>query len=338
MAVVALLGCSGQAPDRMDGAPPASRPGLVRRDFTRIAMGVQCKVVLWAPDGELAREAAEAAFARIAQLEDALSDWRPDSELNRLCRARGPVPVGEDLWLALGVGLEVARQSDGAFDPTVGPLVQLWRQSRRTRQLPPAAALAAARARVGWHKVRLDAARRTVELQNEGMALDLGGLGKGLAAQAAVDLLRARGLPQCLVALAGDVAVGAAPPDRPGWRVEVAGGQAREPAGTLWLCHAAVSTSGDTEQFVAIDGVRYAHIVDPRTGLGIQHRWSVTVVAPRGEQADALSTAVWVLGEDRGRALLATRSGVAAVFETRVGEDRAARAVWDPGQVLRWER
>jgi thiamine biosynthesis lipoprotein len=298
-------------------------------------MGVQCKVLLWAPDAEVARGAAEAAFARIAALEDVMSDWRPHSELSRLCQARGPVAVSDDLLRALTLAVELARASDGAFDPTVGPLVQLWRAARRTGQLPPPGELADARARVGWQKVRFAAS--TVELTQERMALDLGGLGKGFAAQAAVDVLRARGLPRCLVALSGDVAAGDPPPERPGWRVEVAGGQAGDPAGTLWLANAALSTSGDTEQFVEIDGVRYAHIIDPRTGLGSQQRWSVTVLAPRGELADPLATAVWLLGAERGRELLGQWQGTAAVFEHRLGEGRVERSVWDPQQQLRWE-
>ena len=294
-------------------------------------MGVATKVRVWAADSAAARAAAERAFARIAAIDRACSDYLLDSELSRLCALAGgaPLAVSADLFAVLAAARELAAASGGAFDPTCGPLVALWRQARRTQRLPAAADLEAARALVGWRDLELDPARRTARLRRAGMRLDLGGIAKGYAAQAAVDELAAGGHPQCLVSLAGDIAAGAAPPGQPGWRVEIEFGEGRR-FGAVWLVDAAISTSGDAEQAVTIDGVRYSHVVDPRTGLGVTNRLAVTVVARRGELADALPTTLCVLDVDAGLQLLARYPEVAAILAPVA----AAPRVHDPGGLL----
>src|SRR5262249_53417322 len=151
-------------------------------------MGTQFKIVLYAPDDGTAAKAKQAAFERIAALDGIMSDYRPTSELMRLCQKAGgdSVKVSGDLFTVLTRAQEVADLSDGAFDVTVGPLVRLWRRARRTQQLPPADELAAAKALVGFRKVRLDAREHTVQLRQAGMQLDLGGIAKGYAADQAL--------------------------------------------------------------------------------------------------------------------------------------------------------
>ena len=283
---------------------PTPRP-LERHEYSRAAMGTEARVVLYAADEPAARAAAEAAFARIAALERVMSDWAEGSELSLLNRAAGEParPISPDLFAALSRAREIAEASEGAFDPTVGPLVMLWRQARRAPALPDPAAIAAARALVGWKQLELVQGGRdgppTARLSKPGMRLDLGGIGKGFAAQEAVHELAMMGFPHALVAIAGDVVCGESPPGLPGWDVAIGKG-----GPDLVVAHAAVSTSGDTEQFVELGGVRYSHVVDPRTGFGLTGAAWVTVKAADGATADALATAVSVLGEEKGRALV----------------------------------
>ncbi len=268
----------------------------LRREYAELHMGVATRLVLYAPDDRRARAAARAAFARVARLEDVMSDWRPDSEVRRLERRPGAwVPVSPPLYAVLARAVDVARASGGAFDPTVGPLVALWREARRRGRLPDPAALDSARALVGWRRLALDARRRRVRLAAPGMRLDLGGIAKGYILQAALAELRARGAGRALVEAGGDVVVGDPPPGRAGWRVDVAGADPAVAARAAALTRAAVSTSGPTAQFVEIGGERYSHVVDPRTGLGLRNRRAATVVAPDGATADALSTALTVV-------------------------------------------
>lgn len=261
-------------------------------------MGVQVQITLYARNEAQAERAARAAFARFAALEDVMSDYRPTSELMRLCEKAGgsPVPVSADLFTVLSRAQAVARQSSGAFDVTIGPLVSLWRTARRTGVLPRLSALREAQARVGWQKMKLDAKNRTAQLLVPGMKLDLGGIAKGYAGDEAQKELKENGVTSAMVEAGGDIVASGPPPGRKGWEIQVEGTKTR-----VTLVNGAVSTSGDTEQFAEIGGRRYSHIVDPKTGLGLTHRLAVTIAAPDGLTSDSLSTAVSVLGHPVGR-------------------------------------
>lgn len=297
---------------------PAEPVAPARFEFESKHMGTTFRIVLYAADAKAAKAAADAGFARVAALDQIMSDYKRDSELMALCAAfrtevGPPVAVGDDLFAVLWQARELSRLSDGAFDITVGPVVQLWRHARRTQQLPDAADLAAAMKKVGWRNVELDPIRRTVRLLVPGMLLDLGGIAKGYAADEVLALLRQRfGITRALVAAAGDITCGDPPPGRDHWDVEIAPIARGQAPRALKLVNAAVSTSGDLEQFVEIGGVRYSHIVDPRTGLGVTGRRSVTVVASRGTAADSMTKAVMLLGGGRGFALVEGTSGAAA--------------------------
>lgn len=294
--------------------------------------------MLYAADESAAESAAQRAFARIADLDGEFSDYRADSEISRLARSavERPAPVSADVLFILKRSQELSAASDGAFDVTVGPLVALWRASKQSGELPEAGALAAARERVGWQLVGLDEANSTVRLARAGVALDFGGIVKGYAARQAVECLRAQGSGACLVALAGDVAAGDPPPGRAGWAVAIVAGEDGDQEGVLLLSDAAVSTSGDALQHVEVGGRRFSHIVDPRTGLGLENRLSATVVATRGEDADAIASALCVLGVERSLALLADLPDCAAIL--RQERDGAVeRTVIDPHRILRWK-
>jgi thiamine biosynthesis lipoprotein len=255
-------------------------------------MGTLVRITIYAPNAS----ALPAAFARIRDLDEKLSDYKPDSELNQVCRTahERPVHVSGDLFRVLDAAQKLAQRTDGAFDVTIGPVTHLWREGRT----PGPEVMA----RCGYRNLVLDRAQQMVFLKLAGMQIDLGCIAKGYAADEALAILRANGIKQALVAVSGDLAIGDAPPGETGWRVGI------EPAGAaVFLNNEAISTSGDTEQFREIGGVRYSHIIDPKTGLGLTSRIAVTVVAHRGIDADAMATAISVLGEERGRALLSKR-------------------------------
>jgi FAD:protein FMN transferase len=302
------------------GAAQSPKPpeNLSRFEFQETHMGSSFKIVLYSTDAESARRASRAAFDRIASLDATLSDYNPDSELSRLPQAATgrPVPVSRDLFEVLDRSRRIYERSNGAFDVTIAPVGRLWRRSRRDRKLPDPERLAEARQLVGSDKMTLDTTARTVEFKKPGMKLDAGGIAKGYASQAALDLLKAAGIRRALVGGAGDIVVGDPPPDSRGWSIAVAPltpDQSR-PALTLLLANSAVSTSGDAERFVIIDGHRYSHIINPVTAMAVEDRASVTVVAQDGGMADALETTVYILGPERGLKLVDDTPGAAAIF------------------------
>lgn len=299
------------------GTPRFSRSEAVLRrfEFEQPQMGGPFKIILYASDAGRANAAAAAAFQRAEELNAILSDYETDSELNALSRASGngqARPVSDDLWRVLEQAQALAVRTRGAFDITVGPYVNLWRRARRLGQLPESRLLAEASRRVGYDKVALDRRNRTVRLTVPGMKLDLGGIAKGFVVDEVMKILRQHGIDRALVAASGDILVSEAPPGAAGWRVGLVGldESAREPEGFLSLQHAAVSTSGDLAQRLDIAGVRYSHIVDPRTGIGLTNHSLVTVIARMCVQSDSLATAVSVLGPDEGKRFASRLRGV----------------------------
>ena len=286
-----------------------------RFEFERPQMGLPFRVVLYAADADQARRASEATWNRIAALNSILSDYEEFSELSLLSKSSGSgraVPVGPDLWKVLERAEQISRASDGAFDLTVGPLVQLWKRARRQRELPSAERIAAARESVGWRWVELDATRHTARLVRPGMRLDPGGIAKGYALDEAAKVLRTQGIRRFLVSGGGDMVAGDAPPGQPGWKVEVGvfdGTNGPSPR-FVALKHQALATSGDVFQRAEIRGVRYSHIVDPRTGIGLTDHSLVTMIGPEGMTVDALSKVVSVLGSDRAFPRLHSFRGV----------------------------
>jgi FAD:protein FMN transferase len=315
-------------------------------------MGTEFKIILYAPNQKLARRAAQKAFTRIAQMDATMSDYKETSELSRFCHkaSKNPVTISRDLFRVLAASQKLSARSRGAFDVTIGAVGRLWRRARRTNEMPEPARLAQALALTGYKKLHLDGKRRSAWLDKEGMLLDLGGIAKGFAADEAMRVLQQQGIRSALIAAGGDIVVSEAPPQKRGWLVAVLSAQAKEKqtlpaqgnasaqadpsssqplrassvqpaddslANHLLLTNAAVSTSGDAEQFVELGGVRYSHIVDPRTGLGVVGQSSVTVVARRGIDADGLATAASVLGAERGLQLIDATAGAAALMVKR---------------------
>lgn len=281
-------------------------------------MGTLVRITVYAATPDDARAAFRAGFDRIRELDETLSDYKPESELSRITsRARGrPVRVSDDVFTVLRTSQQLAEETDGAFDVTQGAVVRLWREARRTGRLPSDAALREAETRSGFRKLHLDARNRTVMFDVAGMALDVGAIGKGYAATEALDAITRLGIRSALVAVSGDLAFSNAPPGQRGWRIQV---HSEDPAAvgvpsTLELTNAAVSTSGSSEQHLDAGGRRYSHVIDPRSGMGLVNDITVTVVAPHGLEADGLDTAASVLGARRGLALIESHRDAAGLI------------------------
>jgi len=284
-------------------------------------MGTLFRIKLYARDQATAERAFRAAFDRVAALDDTLSDYKPASELNRICKnAVGrPVKISDDLMRVLMASQQLAAGTGGAFDITLGPVIHLWRQARRDGRVPDTAELARASAYCGYRKLKINPAAHTVELDKPGMQLDVGGIAKGYAADEALAALTKLGIRSALVAASGDLAFSNAPPGRAGWSIGIDSfDRANAPfTRILQLNNAAVSTSGDTEQHLDASGKRYSHVIDPKTDVGLTKGITVTIVAPHGIEADGLATAVSVLGASRGVKFVDSKPGVAALIVKR---------------------
>jgi thiamine biosynthesis lipoprotein len=310
------------------GATLAACATPQRHEFEDAAMGTRFRIVLYASDATQAERAARAAFERVKELDRLLSDYRDDSEAARVSGASGSgefTAVSTDTWRVLALSQSFAELSDGAFDPTVGPVVALWRRARRQGEVPDDARLSEALGRVGWRALELDAATRAARLVHSGMKLDFGGIAKGYALDAALDELARHGVDRALVDGGGDVAVRRAPPGRAGWAVTVRPFSDESAELTLQLVNEAVATSGDAYQALELDGARHSHIVDPRTGRALTTRTSASVIASDGASADALATALCVLGPREGLEL-AYRAAVDARVARELADEIESRA------------
>jgi thiamine biosynthesis lipoprotein len=296
-------------------------PAPQRFEYFRMQMGTKFRIVLYADTEEQARAAAAAAFEQIGRLDENMTDYNPESELMQLCSNghERPVRVSSDLFFVLQESVRYSKLSRGAFDVTVGPLVALWRQARKSKKIPDPESLRKARALVGYKNLILNAEASTVYLRCRGMRLDLGGIAKGYAVDQALAVLKGRSIESALVDAGGNIGVSRPPPGQDRWRISI-----QNPADvafgeevTILLREGAVATSGDTEQFVEIGGRRYSHIVDPKTGLGVEHSAGVTVIAHDATATDALATALSVLPPGEGMKLAESLNGVAVRIVAR---------------------
>lgn len=297
---------------------PRLAAALERYEFERKEMGMLFRIALYAETKQAANGAADAAYARIHELNGIFSDYEPDSELMRLSRTAGlgrAVPVSKDMLHLLLKSQEFSQKSDGAFDVTVGPAVQLWRKSRRTRRLPDEQSLREARAAIGYQNIKIDRERRTVELLKPRMRLDAGGIAAGYAVDEALGIIKKHGIESAMVDGSGDIAVSRAPPGTKGWRIGIAPLEPETPPSLYVLLeNAAISTAGDAWQYVEIGGTRYSHIVDPRTALGLTTHCGVTVIAQDCITADGLDTALCGMTPEKAMRLVEETPGAAAIL------------------------
>ena len=285
-----------------------------RFEFEGIEMAVPIRIVLYAEDAMTAKKAADAALARFHDLNQRLSDYDEKSEIRRFCDGAGPgefVRVSDDLWNCVRLAIHHAEISGGAFDPTVGQVVQLWRTARKLHRLPAENRIRDVLDTVGWQNILFDEERQAIAISAHGakrhVRLDLGGIAKGYAIDEALKTMRFFGVTRVLLDAGGDLGLGDPPPGKEGWTIAVTPLKKGEKPTNFWtLKNCGVANSGDMYQFVEIDGKRYSHIVDPKTGLGLTNRLTVSVIAPTAADADALASAVSVLGPEKGLALIRT--------------------------------
>ena len=320
IAVTAAISLVFSTPTR--AAEPSNHPELLRFSFEEIHMGAPWKITLYAADEAAAKHAAAAAYERIEALNRVLSDYDPNSELSRLsdtAPSPEPVPVSDDLWHVLEFSQRLSAQTDGAFDITVGPLTHLWRRARRTKEMPRADLLAAAKEATGFRGLQLDPEHHTAQLLKPKMRLDAGGIGMGYGVDEAMKVLKQEGIQSALIDASGDIGVSDPPPGKAGWRIAIEPPPGEgEASRFVLLKNYAITTSGDAFQAVEIDGKRYSHIVDPHTGLGLTQPMAVTVIAPDCTTADSYTKPICVLGPARGFPLIEATPGAAAFVEEGV--------------------
>lgn len=265
-----------------------------RYEFTHPQMGTIFRLIFYAQtDSVTAAVWAKDAFDAVDSLNASMSDYLPESELNRLSKQSGTgfsVPVSANLWQILYLSEQFSAKSQGAFDVTIGPLTRLWRRARNLKEVPDSTDIRKALAAVGNQYLICEPQQR-IRLQQPGMRLDLGGIAQGFAADRCLKVLRKYGVKRALADAGGDIALGDPPPGQKGWDIETPG----KPK--LKLSNCGITTSGATYRYLEVDGRRYSHIVDPRTGWGLTHRVLVTVKAPDATTADAWATAISVLGQ-----------------------------------------
>ncbi len=291
--------------------------------YKKILMGTVVEILIMEGDKTHFDAAAEAAFAEIRHLEKVFSSYMPDSEVSMISRNAGgaPVKASKDTIYVIGKALKIARLTGGAFDPTVGALAGLWGFSGEQKKVPSEEAVEKKLPFVNFRQVAVDEDKGTVTLEKKGMTLNLGGVAKGFIVQKAAEVLKRKGVSRAIIKAGGDMflfdyrnmarkasfVIGIKDP-----RNE------KEILGEVYSDGGAVTTSGDYERFFIKDGKRYNHILDPSTGWPAMRSRSVTIISKDPTIADALSTAVFVLGPKKGLKVIESMKGVEGVI---VGAD-----------------
>ena len=280
-----------------------------RQEFFHPQMGTLFQVILYAKDSVQGKAIAQELFNRIDTLNAIFSDYVENSEINRLSASAGTgqkVRVSPEMWRLITFSQKIARKSDGSFDLSIGPLSKLWRRAFRQSQFPAKSEIEAAKTKVNYRFIQCFPLSKRIRLTETGMRLDAGGIAKGFAVDECFKILNKAGISSALVAAGGDIRVGAAPPGKAAWIIASKG--LNEKGETvdveLSLEHQAVSTSGDTYRFLDWEGQRYSHIIDPLTGLGIQHRQFSRLTGPKATLTDALATAINVSNGEKRKILM----------------------------------
>ncbi|PHR85934.1 MAG: ApbE family lipoprotein [Blastopirellula sp.] len=278
-------------------------------------MGTKFRITIYSNHPDFSPKVFDLAFQRIEQINAVCSDYLADSEVSKLSQASPitkPVAISNDLHFVLNQAQKVSQLTEGAFDVTIGPLTKQWRRIRRRKKMDQES-LNEAKLAVGYQSLILEKNKPAIRLLKSNMRIDLGGIAKGYAADQALLVLKEQGYNRVLVDAGGDVAIGESPPNTKGWAIGVATLDPQQPPSQiLYLSNCAVATSGDAFQHVEIDGIRYSHIIDPRTARGVTLRSSVTVLAPNCTLADAWASALSVLGPERGFQVINTQPKIAS--------------------------
>jgi thiamine biosynthesis lipoprotein len=278
-----------------------------------LVMGTFARVVAVAEDSSTAQKCIDAALVQINKVDELMSDYKSDSEIS-LVNKNGfnkPIQVSPSTYEVLQKSLEFSRLTDGAFDITVGPLVDLFHSAEENEIFPDKEQIAQAKSKVGYEKLKLDDQNMTVRCTVEGMRLDLGAIAKGYAVDKAVEAMQNSGAIGGMVDLGGDIrCFGTPSKSKKNWIIGLQNPNTeqdttgRDVLLKLKLTEGAVATSGDYQQYILIEGKRQSHIMDRKTGTSAEGLSSVTIIADNATDADALATAVSVMGAEKGLALI----------------------------------
>lgn len=277
-------------------------------------MGTIVEITVAAKDEQTADGAITAAFKEIARLETIMSTYRPESDISKVNSAAGlqPVQVHSDLILAVKKSLEFADLSRGAFNIAIGPAIDLWNVTE-SEKIPTPAELAAIRPLIDYKNVIVSEKDGTVFLAKKGMRINLGGIGKGIAADYAQEVLKSHGIGSGIIAVAGDLHAIGTKPDGSKWTIGITDPRKTDSAiAKIHISNMSVSTSGDYERFFIKNGVRYHHILSPETLYPSRGFQSVSVLARDSTTTDALSTAIFAMGPEAGLKLIEKLEGMEA--------------------------
>ena len=289
--------------------------------FEKGMMGSPFKLIFYAQSDSLAQLAADSAFRRVERLNEIMSDYRDGSEINRLSASSGKgqwVSVSKELFDILTISQDISAKTDGVFDVTLGPVVQMWRHATRKGIFPERKEIDSALSKIGYRKMELKAASRQVLLKQKGMRLDIGGLGKGFAAEEAIKVLKHYGVTSAMMDAGGKIVLTNPPPGTLGWKITISNGN--DSLKTMELSNVSLATSGPTYRYMEYKGTRYSHIVDPKTGIGLLFHVRTTVISPNGTVADALATAFSVGGIKNSKEYIERFPGSKVWLVEKVGE------------------
>jgi thiamine biosynthesis lipoprotein len=289
-------------------------------------MGTDFKILIDHDCENNSSTAARAAFQEANRLNLIFSDYDSESELSQLSNSSyrsQKIKLSEELFEVLEFSKSLAVETEGAFDPTLGQLSRLWRISRFRKSLPSVISIKKAMDRVGSQYLILSNQQKEATILKPGIILDLGGIAKGYTADRMMLILKNMGFDRCLIDAGGDLTLGKRPRQSKGWKIQIGGIKHPDlPRMTLENC--SVATSGDSSQFVEINDRKYSHIVNPRTGYGLENLTQVTVIAPNGISADSLATTLSVLGPEKAKELgiLKEKEGIRAFFVTQKNDEQ----------------
>ncbi len=267
--------------------------------------------------------AVNMALDKMKDLEKKLNKYDRESEVSRInnMRADDRIPLGPDMAFLLNKAVELSSTTAGAFDVTISPLVDLWKRSGENGLLPSREEIERARSNIGTEGIILDN-NNNLSMERDGIELDLSGIAKGYAVDQAISVLKANGVKSGLVEAGGDMYCFGQGPRNKKWRIGVRNPRKNSLIGVLTLRDKAVATSGDYYRFFIKDGKRYSHIIDPRTGYPVSgNPMSVTVIAPDCLTADALATAITVMGPSEGLRFAEGLNGIEAIIISQDGEE-----------------
>ncbi|MDP6686252.1 MAG: FAD:protein FMN transferase [Candidatus Omnitrophota bacterium] len=271
------------------------------------------EVSCYSVEKDTARRAIKEAFDEVKRIEKLLSKYDPESVVSRVNTLAGTenVKISKEVFALIERAIYYSKISDGAFDITVSPVVDVWRKAREEKAIPDDKTLSQALRRVGYEKIAMDRGDLSIRFLDKDTKIDLGGIAKGYAVDRAREVLSSQGIENALINIGGNIFALGSPLRKDAWQIGVQHPRDKNDIVLkLGLKDQTISTSGDYERFFVLDDKRYSHIIDPRTGRPSEGIMSVTVMARSGEAADALSTAVFVMGAEKGRALIKSMDGI----------------------------